>query len=883
MNRTSIPTSVPSHTQFSTMYDALRCWAEVTPNRPALVSKDAAPLSYGDLASCVDAMGAALNAFGYGRNDRIGLVHPGGRDMAAAILGIWSYATPVPVNPGATPGELAIQFRDMDIKAVAIAAEMETPARAVAEKFGLPILDVCPDGNGGVALTGISALPAIQNSNTGPADPDDIIAVLATSGTTSRSKIVPLRHRHLLYRNTNAAQALGLTADDRCLNLLRLYHSGGIGQGLATSLISGGSLGVLNDFSVAGIFEAMDAVQPTWCAAPYAIYHAIRPHLETYRETIKRVAPNLRFLRSGTGPLNPAVAADVEKAFRVPIVVTYGSSEAGCMAGDSVGEVRPDRDSVGKPVHEGIGVFDEKGVRVPVGRVGEIATRGPPVFDGYENDDAANRRGFFDDWFRSGDLGYIDGDGYLFITGRIKELINRGGQKVSPTEIDDALLAHPDIADAAAFPMSHSTLGEEIAAAVVMADGATLERSELNQFLSDRLAAHKLPRRLFFVPEIQKGPTGKPQRHMLAEAFGSESSRETANKPSGFRHATLLERQLQKLWAEALGCNWVSLHDDFFTLGGDSLRAVELFLSIERTLGQPLPRSVLFEASTVADMARRIEASTANRCVVPIQPNGRRPPLFCVHDVNGEILNYRALARHLGENQPLYGLQSVGLDAREMPLTSIEDIAARYITEMREVQPVGPYYIGGYSMGGWIAYEMAQQLIDVGELVALLALFDTHAGQGRRYVMPMQWVRNHHERIASLAAREIPRYLAKRIRNAGVLATTALRERLFAGAWQLYAARKREMPKFLLRPTEANLMARRTYTPKPYAGNVVLFKAAPYALMHSGIYDGWGDLVQGELAVRDIAGQHSEILEEPYVRTLAAALADCLAERRRTA
>jgi len=677
------------------MYDVMRYWADMTPNRPALVSGDAMPLSYDDLSRCVDTMGAALNDFGFGRNDRIGLVHPGGRDMAAAILGIWSYATPVPFNPGATLGELAIQFCDMGIKAVAIAAEMETSASAVANEFGLPILDLRPDGKGGVALTGISATPATKNPNTGPARPDDIIAVLGTSGTTSHSKIVPLRHRHLLYRNTIAARALGLTAADRCLNLLRLYHSGGLGQGLSTSLISGGSLGVLNDFSVSGIFEAMDAVRPTWCVAPYAIYSAIRPHLDAYRATIERVAPTLRFLRSGTGPLNPTAATAVERAFGVPIVVTYGSSEAGNMAGDSVAEIRPDRNSVGKPVHDGVAIFDDKGACVPVGSIGEIATRGPAVFEGYENDDAANRRGFFDGWFRSGDLGYLDRDGYLFITGRIKELINRGGQKVSPTEIDDALLAHPDTADAAAFPIAHPTLGEEVVAAVVTRDGATLERSELDQFLRDRLAAHKRPRQLFFVSEIPKGPTGKPQRHKLAEVFGAESPRNTASPSADFRHATAMERQLQNLWAEALGCDKVGLHDDFFALGGDSLLAVELFLRIEEKLGRKLPRTILFEASTVAEMAEALGASYRAACLVPIQPRGDKKPFFCVHGIDGDVLYFRDLANRLGRSQPFYGIRCEGLDGTTAPSMSIPSMAARYIEEMRSVQPYGPYRFGG--------------------------------------------------------------------------------------------------------------------------------------------------------------------------------------------
>ncbi len=870
---------LPAPQRFGTMYDVVRHWAGETPDSPALLQHGRAPLTFGELLRAIDAMGTTLNGWGLGRNDRIAVVHPGGRDMAAAIIGIWNYATPVPLNPDNTLGEIALQLRDMRVKAVAILADMDTPARRAAADLDLPILELRPGENGAMRFTATTRAGAPAGVNAGPVQPDDIIAVLATSGTTSHSKIVPIRHRQLTARNEIASADLGLTPDDRALNMLRLYHSGGLGQGISTPLIAGSSVAVLTDFSVEGIFEALDKEEVTWCAASYAVYHAIHPHLETYRPTIDRIASRLRFMRSGTGPLNTAIAEKVEAAFDVPIVVTYGTSEAGSSTSDPPDDPRPDRNSVGKRGHHGVAIIDETGNPVPQGSTGEIAVRGPTVFDGYENDDAANRIAFIGEWFRTGDLGHFDDNGYLFITGRIKEMINRGGQNITPVEIDDALLAYPDIVAASAFPIPHPTLGEDVAAAVVTRNRTPLDQAALTQFLRNRLADYKVPRQIFLTAEIPKGPTGKVQRHKLAEVFASMPNRSTGTTTEPHREPTELERQLLILWAAALGRDQVGLDDGFFQLGGDSLQAVELFLRIEKTLSHPLPRSVLFEAGTVAAMAKLIENSAATGCVVPIRPDGRRAPLFCVHDINGEVLNFRGLARYLDADQPVYGIQSVGLDKSEPPLVRIEDMAARYITEMRRVQPSGPYYVGGYSMGGWIAYEIARQFQQMGQPVALLALFDTNPRQGQGRAPLSQWLGHHRDRLADLKAAEMAPYLAQRLTNIGTVAATKARGRMFAAAWRKAETQGNAIPAKLYRPAEANLMAVRAYRPQRYEGDAVLFKASPYAWMPKDAHKGWRDLIGGALEIRSVSGNHDTLLEEPHVQTVAEKLSDCLDAR----
>jgi thioesterase domain-containing protein len=288
---------------------------------------------------------------------------------------------------------------------------------------------------------------------------------------------------------------------------------------------------------------------------------------------------------------------------------------------------------------------------------------------------------------------------------------------------------------------------------------------------------------------------------------------------------------------------------------------------------------VLFEASTVAEMAERIDAATRARCLVPVQPGGGRPIFFCVHDVNGQVLNFRALAAHLGPDQPFYGIQSAGLDGAEMPLARIEDMAARYVAEIRSLQGAGPYHLGGYSVGGLIAYEMARQLRAAGHAVGLLALFDTYPHNGFRR-QSLRHVFEQNNRLSGRKPSAVGRYLRQGLRNLVQAAQTALWRRLFGAVWQLHEMRGAPPPERLRRPIAANYLAIRRYRIKPYAGDAVLFAAGRYPWERADALEGWRALIRGSLRVRTIPGVHHEIVDEPHVRVLAQELSDALGESR---
>ena len=343
------------------MYQVIRDWGELTPDAPAILRDEDDALCYRDLLKVVESIGHQLNAVGIGRNDRVAIVHPGGADMAVAILGIWSYATAVPMNPDYTVGEFAVYLRDLGVKAVIVSSGMDTPARAAAKRLDLSLLELSTGKTGATVKIAGKGGAHSAPENPGPAGPDDIATVIVTSGTTGHSKTVPIRHRHLVRRNVFAARQLDLTAEDRGLNLLRLYHSGGLNQGLCLGLVAGGSVGMPQEYSVDGFFRALEAQQSSWCTGVYTFYHAIYCQMADYRPVMKRVAGRLRFMRCGNGRIQSDIAMKLEDAFGVPLLSTYGTSESGAITSEPLPPAPRKRRSVGTKAHENIAILDEAG------------------------------------------------------------------------------------------------------------------------------------------------------------------------------------------------------------------------------------------------------------------------------------------------------------------------------------------------------------------------------------------------------------------------------------------------------------------------------------------------------------------------------------------
>jgi len=478
---------------------------------PAILAPGRDPLTYGELRTVVGRIAGQLDALGLTPHDRVAIVLPNGPDMAAAFLAVASCAAAAPLNPKYRRDEFRLYFEDLQPKALITRDGDAEEAHAAS-----------PDGTHHVCLAGSGADLGIceHSAALAPVEPEfagagDCALLLHTSGTTAHPKVVPLTQRNLAVSASNVSASLALTESDLCLNVMPLFHIHGLVGGLLAPLSAGGAVACTPGFDAFKFFQWMDELRPTWCTAVPTMHHMILSRARRNADVIRR-AP-LRFLRSSSASLPPPVMEGLEQVFGVPVIEAYGMTEASHqMASNPLPPSTRKPGSVGKGVNVDIAIMDAEGNMMPGGERGEVVIKGANVIAGYENNPEANLKAFTDGWFRTGDQGYLDADGYLFLTGRLKEIINRGGEKISPREVDEVLLQHPAIAEAVAFAIPHKKLGEDVAAAVVLVAGTSLTDRDVRDYAGDHLADYKVPRKIVMVDRIPKGPTGKVQRVSLA-------------------------------------------------------------------------------------------------------------------------------------------------------------------------------------------------------------------------------------------------------------------------------------------------------------------------------------------------------------------------------
>jgi acyl-CoA synthetase (AMP-forming)/AMP-acid ligase II/aryl carrier-like protein len=592
----------------SSIYHLLAAQAQRLPAAEAILGLDRPALTYFKLLELAERTARALGGAGIRRGDRIGIVLPNGPEMATAFLSSACIATCAPLNPAYRAEEFDFYLSDLNAKAVLVLQGVESPVRAVAAERGIALLEVVPDAEapaGWFHLAGLEPADSVVDF----AGPEDVALVLHTSGTTSRPKIVPLTHRNLVISAENIRQTLRLEPADRCLNVMPLFHIHGLVGVILSSIAAGASVACAPGFQAPRFFAWFDHFRPTWYSAVPSIHQAILERASANEAVIRR--SRLRLIRSSSSALPPPVMARLEEVFRAPVIEAYGMTEASHqMASNPLPPGVRKPGSVGLPTGIELAIMNEAGELLGPGVRGEVVIRGPSVTAGYENNPAANAAAFTGGWFRTGDQGYRDADGYLFLTGRLKEIINRGGEKISPREIDEVLLAHPAVAQALAFAVPDAKLGEEVAAAVVLRPGAPTPDVELREFASQHLADFKVPRLILILDEIPKGPTGKLQRIGLAEKLGltSVDSKPPA-PPRAFRPPRdETEAALCRMWEEILGIQPIGVEDDFFRLGGDSILAAQFLKRLREATGCELSMVRLFEAPTISAIARTIGA-----------------------------------------------------------------------------------------------------------------------------------------------------------------------------------------------------------------------------------------------------------------------------------
>ncbi len=488
----------------------------------ALSAPGRSPFTHGALRRLIDDVVARLNGLGIGRGDRVAIVLDNGPEMAACFVACACGVVSAPLNPAYREDEFEFYLSDLHARALIVERGSTSPAVAVAGRHGVRVLDlvVAPHAPAGAfTLEPRVAIETAGAARGGPAGPDDISMLLHTSGTTSRPKIVPLSQANLAASAGQIRDTLQFTERDCGLNIMPLFHIPGLIAGVLAPLAAGSQVFCTPGFNALKFFGWMDEARPTWYTAVPTMHQAILTRAGKNRDVIARHP--LRFLRSSSSSIPPQVIRELEEAFEAPLIEAYGMTEATHqMASNPLPPRTRKPGSVGLAAGPEIAIMDEAGGLLPHGAVGEIVIRGPNVTAGYENNPKANAEAFTNGWFRTGDQGVMDADGYLSLTGRLKEIINRGGEKISPREVDEVLMDHPAVAQVVCFGMPHPKLGEEVAAVVVLREGAQATERELQAFVGARAADFKVPKKILFMAEIPKGATGKLQRIGLAARLG---------------------------------------------------------------------------------------------------------------------------------------------------------------------------------------------------------------------------------------------------------------------------------------------------------------------------------------------------------------------------
>lgn len=508
------------------MQDTLHALLAPHPDAARAIGAAGRPwLDHGGLRTVTARTRAALHAAGIGRGDRVAIVLPNGPEMAAAFVAIAQSATTAPLNPAYRRDEFDFHLSDLKAKAIVLPEGYAGPARDAAERRGLVVLRLASPAEGAAGDFSLRAESAAAGEPDG-SEPgaDDVALVLHTSGTTSRPKIVPLLQRNVAASARHVGESLALGPEDRCLNVMPLFHIHGLVAAVAASLAAGASIWCAPGFDALKFFGWLDAVKPSWYTAVPTMHQAILARAPRNMEVVARA--KLRLIRSSSASLPAQVMLALSETFGAPVIESYGMTEAAHQMASNPLPPRAQRPgAVGLAAGPRVRIAHETENRLlPMSDTGEVVISGPNVTPGYEGDAEANARSFFEAeggrWFRTGDQGAFDAEGYLRLTGRLKEIINRGGEKVSPLEVDSILMDHPAVAQVVTFALPHPKLGEEVAAALVLREGEAATEQEIRAFAAERLADFKVPRRVIILEEIPKGATGKLQRIGLAGKLG---------------------------------------------------------------------------------------------------------------------------------------------------------------------------------------------------------------------------------------------------------------------------------------------------------------------------------------------------------------------------
>lgn len=590
-----------------TLFTLLEAGASGAPESDAILDIQGTSISYKGLLNSVLTLADTLTRHGIRRGDRVAWVMPNGPEAAVAFLAISMVAASVPIRATATFEEVRLRLESTRTRAIVTLNDLAFEAAGAAETLHLPILRLRGFGSTpkpdplGTAV----GCAALDQARWVPPQPDDVAIVLPAKDpdTDPVPDQILLTHGSLVHAARNIAHALGLHSKDRCLNVMPLEGMHGLVGCLLSSLACQASVICTPGFRINPLSNWITQLKPTWISAVPAMYQAWMEQLFATHEQMPEHP--LRFVRACSAPLPARLFKELEDRLRAPVIEAYSLSTAGHQIASNPLPPRLRKPgSVGLPTGTQVAVVDETGTFLPPDQTGEIVVKGDSVPPGSVVHPALRRNAFIHGWYRTGDLGRLDTDGYLYLSGRSHDVIHRGEHRILPREVEAVLLTHPSIAEATCFPRPHPTLGEDLIAAVVLREGVAATEKGIRAFAFDRLPHPKVPSRILILDQLPQGPSGKVQRHTLAQRLANHfHARPVAPRDD-------LEGLVAEIWTDVLESQAIGVNDDFFGLGGDSVRAARIVTRINDLFQLALPVTALFRHPTVSQFTDELKRLT---------------------------------------------------------------------------------------------------------------------------------------------------------------------------------------------------------------------------------------------------------------------------------
>lgn len=834
--------------------------SKTNPSRQALLRPDGHGASYSDFATVYHAFSEFIDIHGIKGHERIAILSDNGLATGLLALPIMEKNVLITMDSNLSGDHLA-DYLSLLSADYLLTDSIDPDLAFLIRKHGYGL--VCFELSGNMGLMDcrfqLVHLPTVQYGDISYKT-SDIASLSTTSGTTSTPKIVPTSKTSHILGIEATVQNFGYKETDKMLIITKMSKIASI-NAMLSMLTAGGCVIATNGFNHHEFVNLITNEGVTLFTATPAVLNSLANYLKN--NEINLEGTSLRFVRSSGAPLPGKLKSYLEDAFKAPVIQTYGMTETKMIATTYHSPKGYKEGSVGISAGSLLKVVND-----------EILIKGPCVFSGYENLPEVNETCFTDGWFHTGDMGYVDEDGYIFITGRIKEMINRGGEKVSPYEVESVILGHENVQSVAVFPYPNQYGSENVGAAVVLKESHIFDLKTLRHHLSGKVSHFKMPSLLYVVDEIPVSNNGKVQRKQLfsqLNALYPSLASQTVPDPLSTEAPpdVLTDTQsfLKDCWESILNRKNFGVGDNFFDIGGDSLAAAALFSEIENKYSIQVPVNIFFRNSTISglsDYIDRYESTTGSfRFLFPIKTTGYKTPLICVHSGDGEAVTYHHLGKHIEDSRPVYGLRfDPSFDGWSHPL-SFDQICERYMDEIVRLDPIGPYNLCGTCYGGVLAFKIAAGLKKKGYEIGMLAMFDSVYATGKKRKLSRQFVNSFSELIEHRVT-EIPRLVFKKT----VTMTSLLRNK---------SLKKRYMSS--LQGTQCQLSGRLAkegplayaysqYRPEQYSGKIHYFKSVKDTIQNRQAVDYWRSMTSS-FAYIEMPCRHTEINDEPNSRFLA--------------